>query len=310
MLNDNIKDKIKNFFEKDIFKKIKIKDNLPRITNLTKQYKDNIKNNVIELNFQKKIMNPITLNNKERKSIFNNIYHNKVFKKKIEIKEKILPISLSEKKIFKNNIILKHKKYKIQLSENHSTNSYYLSTHNNENLNIQNINTELKTSRNCIKNILLPNIKIKRNFISSIDNIETEADESFEFYKNKFQRNSDYENKMIKKCNNSFKELEKKIQIQNYDDEFFNGNYINNKEYTNEKFNDFFDRIISNKIQLDQNSIMNILRNLYKKRKLREKINKQKLEKNRNKLFQIIKDNNYKVRKINEFLNSSKNKSD
>ena len=55
---------------------------------------------------------------------------------------------------------------------------------------------------------------------------------------------------------------------------------------------------------------MNILRNLYKKRKLREKINKQKLEKNRNKLFQIIKDNNYKVRKINEFLNSSKNKSD
>lgn len=310
MLNDNIKDKIKNFFEKDIFKKIKIKDNLPRITNLTKQYKDNIKNNVIELNFQKKIMNPITLNNKERKSIFNNIYHNKVFKKKIEIKEKILPISLSEKKIFKNNIILKHPKYKIQLSENHSTNSYYLSTHNNENLNIQNINTELKTSRNYIKNILLPNIKIKRNFISSIDNIETEADESFEFYKNKFQRNSDYENKMIKKCNNSFKELEKKIQIQNYDDEFFNGNYINNKEYTNEKFNDFFDRIISNKIQLDQNSIMNILRNLYKKRKLREKINKQKLEKNRNKLFQIIKDNNYKVRKINEFLNSSKNKSD
>lgn len=310
MLNDNIKDKIKNFFEKDIFKKIKIKDNLPRITNLTKQYKDNIKNNVIELNFQKKIMNPITLNNKERKSIFNNIYHNKVFKKKIEIKEKILPISLSEKKIFKNNIILKHPKYKIQLSENHSTNSYYLSTHNNENLNIQNINIELKTSRNCIKNILLPNIKIKRNFISSIDNIETEADESFEFYKNKFQRNSDYENKMIKKCNNSFKELEKKIQIQNYDDEFFNGNYINNKEYTNEKFNDFFDRIISNKIQLDQNSIMNILRNLYKKRKLREKINKQKLEKNRNKLFQIIKDNNYKVRKINEFLNSSKNKSD
>ena len=310
MLNDNIKDKIKNFFEKDIFKKIKIKDNLPRITNLTKQYKDNIKNNVIELNFQKKIMNPITLNNKERKSIFNNIYHNKVFKKKIEIKEKILPISLSEKKIFKNNIILKHPKYKIQLSENRSTNSYYLSTHNNENLNIQNINTELKTSRNYIKNILLPNIKIKRNFISSIDNIETEADESFEFYKNKFQRNSDYENKMIKKCNNSFKELEKKIQIQNYDDEFFNGNYINNKEYTNEKFNDFFDRIISNKIQLDQNSIMNILRNLYKKRKLREKINKQKLEKNRNKLFQIIKDNNYKVRKINEFLNSSKNKSD
>ena len=221
-----------------------------------------------------------------------------------------MPISLSEKKIFKNNIILKHPKYKIQLSENHSTNSYYLSTHNNENLNIQNINTELKTSRNYIKNILLPNIKIKRNFISSIDNIETEADESFEFYKNKFQRNSDYENKMIKKCNNSFKELEKKIQIQNYDDEFFNGNYINNKEYTNEKFNDFFDRIISNKIQLDQNSIMNILRNLYKKRKLREKINKQKLEKNRNKLFQIIKDNNYKVRKINEFLNSSKNKSD
>ena len=210
MLNDNIKDKIKNFFEKDIFKKIKIKDNLPRIINLTKQYKDNIKNNVIELNFQKKIMNPITLNNKERKSIFNNIYHNKVFKKKIEIKEKILPISLSEKKIFKNNIILKHPKYKIQLSENHSTNSYYLSTHNNENLNIQNINTELKTSRNYIKNILLPNIKIKRNFISSIDNIETEADESFEFYKNKFQRNSDYENKMIKKCNNSFKELEKK----------------------------------------------------------------------------------------------------
>lgn len=310
MLNDNIKDKIKNFFEKDIFKKIKIKDNLPRITNLTKQYKDNIKNNVIELNFQKKIMNPITLNNKERKSIFNNIYHNKVFKKKIEIKEKILPISLSEKKIFKNNIILKHPKYKIQLSENRSTNSYYLSTHNNENLNIQNINIELKTSRNFIKNILLPNIKIKRNFISSIDNIETEADESFEFYKNKFQRNSDYENKMIKKCNNSFKELEKKIQIQNYDDEFFNGNYINNKVYTNEKFNDFFDRIISNKIQLDQNSIMNILRNLYKKRKLREKINKQKLEKNRNKLFQIIKDNNYKVRKINEFLNSSKNKSD
>ena len=101
MLNDNIKDKIKNFFEKDIFKKIKIKDNLPRITNLTKQYKDNIKNNVIELNFQKKIINPITLNNKERKSIFNNIYHNKVFKKKIEIKEKICQYHYQRKKYLK-----------------------------------------------------------------------------------------------------------------------------------------------------------------------------------------------------------------
>ena len=312
MLKDNMKDIIKSFFDKDAFKNIKLKENLPRITTLTKKFKDDIRNNVIILNFQKKIMNPILLNNKERKCIFTNIFHNKNFIKKIKLKEKILPTSLSEKKIFKRNLILKHQKFNFQLSENNSSSSFSkinnLSTNNNEDLNIQNINTEYKTSRSCIKNLILPNIKIKKGFIRSIDNIETEADESFDFYQNKFKRNSDYEKKMIKKCNNNFKELEKKIQIQNYDDEFFDGNYIHNKVYINEKFNDFFDRIISKKKQLDHNSIMNIFRNLYKKRKLREKINKQKLENNRNKLFKIIKDNNDKAKQIYEFLNSSKNK--
>ena len=314
MLKDYMKDKRKLFYEKDTFKNIKLKPNLPRITTLSKKYKDDIRNNVIILHYQKKIMNPIELNNKERKSIFTNIFHNKDFIKKIKLKEKILPTSLSEKKIFKRNLILKHPKSNIQLNENHSTISFSLiknlSTNNNEDLNSHNtINSEFKTSRSCNKNLLLPNIKIKREFIRSIDNIETDADESFDFYHNKFKRNSNYEKKMIKKCNNNFKELEKKIQIQNYDDEFFDGNYIGNKVYTNEKFNEFFDRIISNKKQFDHNSIMDILRNLYKKRKLREKINKLKMKNNRNKLFKIIKDNNDKAKQIYELLNSSKNKS-
>jgi hypothetical protein len=106
---------------------------------------------------------------------------------------------------------------------------------------------------------------------------------------------------MIKKCNQYFKKLDDKITIKS--DDFLKEKLVEQRKISM-KFNDFFDKIISQKKEFDYVTMMNMLKNKEKKNKLKEIINRQKSDKKHEKFYKIIEDSKIEIEKANRLIDS------
>ena len=307
------KDKIKSFSSGHIFNLIEFKGKLPRIPILVNEYKSIIKKEVFSLDYGKGIANTERENNKIKNSIFNNINHHKFYKKKNNVfKRKNFAKSATPKKIYSRNLQYKKRiKLPSDILNNNISNSkseIFLTDipNNNNSNNYEYINTRINNFKTIdLSNISLGKKKLppirNREFIKSLDDLILNADLNYENLQDKVDDVNKYEKKMIKKCNQYFKKLDDKITIKS--DDFLKEKLVEQRKISM-KFNDFFDKIISQKKEFDYVTMMNMLKNKEKKNKLKEIINRQKSDKKHEKFYKIIEDSKIEIEKANRLIDS------
>ena len=75
------------------------------------------------------------------------------------------------------------------------------------------------------------------------------------------------------------------------------------------KFNDFFDKLMKSKKEYDYISLINMIKNNDKNKKIKELISKQKLENNLKEINKKILENQSETKKANILIDSILNKS-
>ena len=307
------KDKIKSFSSGHIFNLIEFKGKLPRIPILVNEYKSIIKKEVFSLDYGKGIANTERENNKIKNSIFNNINHHKFYKKKNNVfKRKNFAKSATPKKIYSRNLQYKKRiKLPSDILNNNISNSkseIFLTDipNNNNSNNYEYINNRINNFKTIdLSNISLGKKKLppikNREFIKSLDDLILNADLNYENLQDKVDDVNKYKKKMIKKCNQYFKKLDDKITIKS--DDFLKERLVEQRKISM-KFNDFFDKIISQKKEFDYVTMMNMLKNKEKKNKLKEIINRQKSDKKHEKFYKIIEDSKIEIEKANRLIDS------
>ena len=307
------KDKIKSFSSGHIFNLIEFKGKLPRIPILVNEYKSIIKKEVFSLDYGKGIANTERENNKIKNSIFNNINHHKFYKKKNNVfKRKNFAKSATPKKIYSRNLQYKKRiKLPSDILNNNISNSkseIFLTDipNNNNSNNYEYINNRINNFKTIdLSNISLGKKKLppirNREFIKSLDDLILNADLNYENLQDKVDDVNKYEKKMIKKCNQYFKKLDDKITIKS--DDFLKEKLVEQRKISM-KFNDFFDKIISQKKEFDYVTMMNMLKNKEKKNKLKEIINRQESDKKHEKFYKIIEDSKIEIEKANRLIDS------
>jgi hypothetical protein len=307
------KDKIKSFSSGHIFNLIEFKGKLPRIPILVNEYKSIIKKEVFSLDYGKGIANTERENNKIKNSIFNNINHHKFYKKKNNVfKRKNFAKSATPKKIYSRNLQYKKRiKLPSDILNNNISNSkseIFLTDipNNNNSNNYEYINNRINNFKTIdLSNISLGKKKLppirNREFIKSLDDLILNADLNYENLQDKVDDVNKYEKKMIKKCNQYFKKLDDKITIKS--DDFLKEKLVEQRKISM-KFNDFFDKIISQKKEFDYVTMMNMLKNKERKNKLKEIINRQKSDKKHEKFYKIIEDSKIEIEKANRLIDS------
>lgn len=303
---ENMKDKIKLFSKRHLFNYIHFKQNSLRIPILSNEYKNDIKNEVLRLDYEKFVTHK-KRNERTRNSIFKNIYTRKPTFQNLYSKEKMIPTSVSMKKLSLKKIELNKKRLTLKKIENQNSTPIFFLTNNSSKDDFSNnkISNDSTSFSSCITERKLPPIRRRKEFMKYLDNYINEADQSFDSFHKQFKSDSEYEEDMINKCNKYFKDFDDKLNINT--DKYINEKLIDHKRL-NVKFNDFFERLISQNKEFDYISIMNILKSYHKKKKFEEIVNKQKMEKNHRKLFKVLEDNIKSTEKVYKLYDSVMNK--
>ena len=290
------------------FNSLRYSENLPEIPKLATSYIESIKNGVLQLQQKKQYFSHIKPIKKVSNTIFSNLLSFKANTNLSKI-EKIKP--KKEKRLFN----LKIKKKLNPTLQNYSkvnTSGLFLtniSTNEDDSTSfIKNYNSSSITSRIPSSNKnkdLLPLLKTQ-NLINSIDTLYNETNYRYEQFQNDIYNINKYEKSMIDKCDKCFNEIDNKVTIKS--DEYLKEG-IEMEKYSTMKFNDYFDRLMSNKKNFDYLSLMKLIKNRERKKKMKNIIEKQKIEK-KHKLFdRLIENTDLEVKKTNTLVDSFLNKS-
>ena len=303
-------EKIKKLKYTNPFNSLRYNENLPEIPKLATSYIESIKKDVLQLDQKKKYFSSIKPIKKISNSIFSNLYRLSINKKNSNISkiEKILPNK--ERRIF-NLKIKRQIKPNIQNRSKINSSGIFLtnvSTNEDSSSFIKNYNSFSISSRinsSNKKKKLIPIIKTQ-NLINSIDTLYNDTNFKYENFQNNINNNKKYEKFMIDKCDKCFTEIDNKVSIKS--DEYLNEG-IEMEKYITMKFNDYFDRLMSDKKDFDYVSLMKMIRNKQKKKKMNRIIQKQKLEK-KHKLFdKIIHNTDLELKNTTTLVDSFLNKS-
>lgn len=134
-------------------------------------------------------------------------------------------------------------------------------------------------------------------------NIENRLSQLEEFskgsYKNIFTEANierDYEKKMIKKSKDTLEKYNSKINL-NYE----STNFIKNMQYKNDlnmKFNQYFDKLISQNKSFDYITMLKLLKEHTKKKEMLKKVKMEAIEKQHNKFLKILDKNDVEANKF------------
>lgn len=292
------------------FNSLRFSENLPEIPKLATSYIESVKNGVLQLQEKKKYYSHIKPIKKTSNSIFSNLNHLSL-KTSFNISkiEKINPNK--EKRIFNLKIKRKINPIKQNSSKKNSSGLFLtnISTNDDDSTSfIKNYNSLSLSSRinSSNKNKNLPPILKTKNLINSIDKLYNDTNYRFEEFQDHVCDIKKYEKFMINKCDKCFTEIDNKVTIKS--DEYLNEG-IEMEKYSTMKFNDYFDRLMSDKKDFDYVSLMKMIRNKQKKKKMNRIIQKQKLEK-KHKLFdKIIHNTDLELKKTTTLVDSFLNKS-
>ena len=144
---------------------------------------------------------------------------------------------------------------------------------------------------------------INSSFIQNKINIENRLSQLEDFskgsYKNIFTEANierDYEKKMIKKSKETLDKFNSKINL-NYE----STDFIKKMQYKNDlnmKFNQYFDKLISQNKSFDYITMLKLLKEHTKKKEMLKKVKMEAIEKQRNKFLNILEKNNAEANKF------------
>ena len=303
-------EKIKKLKYTNPFNSLRYNENLPEIPKLATSYIESIKKGVLQLDQKKKYFSSIKPIKKISNSIFSNLYRLSINKKNSNISkiEKILPNK--ERRIF-NLKIKRQIKPNIQNRSKINSSGIFLtnvSTNEDSSSFIKNYNSFSISSRinsSNKKKKLNPIIKTQ-NLINSIDTLYNDTNFKYENFQNNINNNKKYEKFMIDKCDKCFTEIDNKVSIKS--DEYLNEG-IEMEKYITMKFNDYFDRLMSDKKDFDYLSLMKMIKNQVKKKKMKNIIQKQKMEKKHILFDKIMHNTDIEIKKATTLVDSFLNKS-
>ena len=144
---------------------------------------------------------------------------------------------------------------------------------------------------------------INSSFIQNKINIENRLSQLEDFskgsYKNIFTEANierEYEKKMIKKSKETLDKFNSKINL-NYE----STDFIKKMQYKNDlnmKFNQYFDKLISQNKSFDYITMLKLLKEHTKKKEMFKKVKMEAIEKQRNKFLNILEKNNAEANKF------------
>lgn len=299
----------KNITPKKPFESIKVSGSLPCIPKLATNYMNKITNNIIQLDNEKAYL----ANSKTIENNNNNIYR-KIYRKcpiVTPISKKKFKKQINENPYSLKRFDLKPKDQLKILTEQNSYSSGIFITNMSTNFddpsffkrkNSQTLNTSSSLGKN--KKFLPPLFK-KKEFINSLDSLMNNSNIQYEKLQNKIDIYNKYGELMIKKCNQYYNSIDNKMSVKS--DEFLNEKIVE-ENFSTIKFNDYFDRLISDKKNFDAVSLMQIINNNHKKKIIRDLITKQKTEKNHKQYYKILENTQNDMKKTNELIDSFLNK--
>ena len=127
----------------------------------------------------------------------------------------------------------------------------------------------------------------------------------YEKLQNKIDIYNKYGELMIKKCNQCYNYIDNKMNVKS--DEFLKEKIVE-ENFSTIKFNDYFDKLISDKKNFDAVSLMQIINNSHRKKIIRDLITKQKTEQNHKQYYKILENTQNDMKKTNELIDSFLNK--
>ena len=140
-------------------------------------------------------------------------------------------------------------------------------------------------------------VKSRENIVKSLDFLNKEIKDDYDNMKEKFDDYNDYEKFMKNKCNNIFKYYDRRVKIQS--DEYINEKIVKIKtQGLNYKFNNYFDKLISLKKNFDYVAMNKLLKERTDKKKLEKEINRQRIQKQREKYLNLIEKNVEDAKKV------------
>ena len=113
-----------------------------------------------------------------------------------------------------------------------------------------------------------------------------------------------YEKKMIHKCHGTLKQYNDKYVIQS--DEYLKEK-IGNNDNLNLKFNQYFDKLISQNKEFDYIAIHNLIKEIEKK-ELEKKINQMKIENKHQRFLKLINDGQSEYKKAKDLFEKVRKK--
>ena len=281
---------------------IKLNENLPKISSLTSKYMNKVNEDIFKLHFKNQNINQIKpkIKNKNRllsiniiNETDNNIFNklNSLSERKFKLKEKKLSINNTEISSYSPGFFIT---YLPKNDKSNSSQNYICST----------INTSKSSS---IRKKLLPPLIKKEDLLNSIDLIYNNSNKNFDNLKDKIKEINKYEKNMINKCHKYYNRQNKKMKL-NQNDKYLKEK-IKNENFQTMKFNDFFDKLMKSKKEYDYISLINMIKNNDKNKKIKELISKQKLENNLKEINKKIFENQSETKKANILIDSILNKS-
>jgi len=140
-------------------------------------------------------------------------------------------------------------------------------------------------------------VKNRVNFVKSLDFLNKEIKDDYDNMKEQFDDYNDYEKFMKNKCDNMLKYYDRRFKIQS--DEFINEKTEKIKHQgLNYKFNRYFDKLISLKKNFDYVAMNKLLKERTDKKKLEKEINRQRIQKQREKYLNLIEQNIEEAKKV------------
>ena len=184
----------------------------------------------------------------------------------------------------------------------------YLPKNDESNSSQKNICSTINTSKSSsIRKKILPPLIKKDDLLNSIDLIYNNSNINYDKLKDKIKEINKYEKNMINKCHKYYNRQNKKMKI-NQNDKYLKEK-IKNENFQTMKFNDFFDKLMKSKKEYDYISVINMIKNNEKNKKIKELISKQKLENNLKEINKKILENQSETKKANILIDSILNKS-
>ncbi len=172
------------------------------------------------------------------------------------------------------------------------------SSRNNNNNNSYSLSRISSGKRNKMSN------KEKMDLFYSLEYLDLYSHNKMNALQNNIDNIENYEKKMIHKCHGTLKQYNDKYVIQS--DEYLKEK-IGNNDNLNLKFNQYFDKLISQNKEFDYIAINNLIKEKGKK-ELQKKINQMKIENKHQKFLKLINDEQNEYQKAKDLFEKVRKK--